>query len=117
MASEIDLISIFLNSIYDPYVKYTQVLPEITITPHPQGLRMSHELTSGQIELERAPVRQHAKGKQAPASEPEGIVTIRLDNVFGRSKTIKLGPGWVQVDGELFEYKGKAPGVDSSLVG
>ncbi|HEY0190911.1 MAG TPA: hypothetical protein VGC42_07285 [Kofleriaceae bacterium] len=92
MVKEGDLIQ-FLLKLDPSSLAETMVLPELTITQHPDGLRLTHQLQGGQVEVEH-----HKKAGDA-------TITIRLDNVFGQSKTLYISQGSVQVDDRVYEYK------------
>lgn len=91
---EMNLIKMLLDMISNPPEK-TTVLPSLTFTPHPSSMRVSHALEGARAEIERV-------GKEGHKAD---VLTLRLENVFGRSRTIVIGSDWVQVDDRMFEFK------------
>jgi hypothetical protein len=104
--TEMNFIKMLLDMISQP-VQRTEVLPSITITPHPGGIRVSHALEGARAEIERV-------GKEGQKSD---LLTIRMENVFGQPRTIVIGSDWVQVDDRMFEFKKGMPPRAGSLVG
>jgi hypothetical protein len=103
---EVNFVTMLLDLVSNP-VDRTAVLPALTITPHPGGVRVSHSLEGARAEVERV-------GKGEKASD---VLTLRLENVFGKGMTVVIGHDWVQVDDRLFEYKKDMPHRPGMLAG
>jgi hypothetical protein len=103
---ELDLLS-FLLTLDEANLTRTHVLPELTITRHPGGFRLTHQIEAGQVEVE-----QSSKGKQQ-----ETVMTIRLDNVFGEGRTLQISENWVQIDDRVYEFKKTVKSMKDELAG